>query len=168
SSLPADCLTSSNSTELAFNKGTVENASSRLSPVPFSGLAAAIGCPLADDREALTRQVKEANDIVDVVGGYVSLRPAGDTFKGLCPFHQDQRPSFDVSSRRQRYRCWACGKHGDVFTFIQEMEHVSFPEALELLARRAGISLEKFKFSHHNATRAPILHLIPCPSHHFP
>jgi DNA primase len=112
---------------------------------------------LADDRAALTQQVKEANDIADVVGGYVSLRPAGPTYKGLCPFHDDQRPSFDVDPRRQRYRCWACGKHGDVFTFIQEMEHVSFPEALELLARRAGISLEKFKFSQHNATRAPML-----------
>jgi len=112
---------------------------------------------LADDRAALTQQVKEANDIVDVVSGYVSLRPAGPTFKGLCPFHDDQRPSFDVDPRRQRYRCWACGKHGDVFTFIQEMDHVSFPEALELLARRAGISLEKFKFSQHNPTRALML-----------
>ncbi|MBI2805255.1 MAG: DNA primase [Planctomycetes bacterium] len=97
------------------------------------------------DRDALKQQVKEANDIVGVVGSYISLRPKGPTFMGLCPFHEDSRPSFDVDPRRQRYRCWACGKHGDVFNFVQEHEKVSFPEALELLARRAGISLENFQ-----------------------
>jgi DNA primase len=115
------------------------------------------GCILADDRAALTQQIKEANDIVDVVGGYVSLRPAGPTFKGLCPFHDDKRPSFDVDPRRQRYKCWSCGKSGDVFNFIMEMDKVSFPEAQELLARRAGITLEKFKKSTHNPTRALML-----------
>jgi DNA primase len=98
---------------------------------------------LADDREALTRQVKEANDIVDVVGAYVGLRQVGQTYKGLCPFHDDSHPSFDVNPTRQRYRCWSCEKFGDVFTFIQEIERVSFLEARELLARRAGITLEK-------------------------
>jgi DNA primase len=94
---------------------------------------------LADDR---VKQVKQANDIVDVVGGYLALRPAGPTFKGLCPFHDDHRPSFDVDPRRQRYRCWSCGKFGDVISFVQEFEKVGFPEAMELLARRAGIELE--------------------------
>ena len=94
---------------------------------------------MSDER---VKQVKEANDIVDVVGAYLSLRPAGGTFKGLCPFHEDNRPSFDVDPRRQRYRCWACGKHGDVLSFVQEFEHVTFLESLELLARRAGITLE--------------------------
>ncbi len=94
---------------------------------------------MADDR---VKQVKEANDIVDVVGGYIALRPAGQTFKGLCPFHDDSRPSFDVDPRRQRYRCWSCGKYGDVISFVQEHDRVSFPEALEILARRAGITLE--------------------------
>ncbi len=97
------------------------------------------GWPLADDR---VKQVKEANDIVDVVGGYLSLRPAGATFKGLCPFHDDHHPSFDVDPRRQRYRCWVCTKYGDVISFVQEFEHISFREALELLARRAGINLD--------------------------
>src|SRR5439155_25658238 len=101
------------------------------------------GGPLADDWEALIRQVKEANDIVDVVGGYVALRPAGPTFKGLCPFHYDHLPSFDVDPRRQRYRCWSCQKHGDVLDFVQEHERVDFREALELLPRGAGITLEK-------------------------
>src|SRR5262245_37378170 len=100
------------------------------------------GGPLTDDWGGLIRQVKEANDIVDVVGGYVALQPAGPTWKGLCPFHDDHRPSFDVDPRRQRYRCWSCGKYGDVFSFVQEHEHVGFREALELLARRAGIPLD--------------------------
>ncbi len=94
---------------------------------------------MADDR---VKQVKQANDIVDVVGGYLALRPAGGTYKGLCPFHDDRNPSFDVDPRRQRYRCWSCGKYGDVISFVQEFERVGFPEALELLARRAGITLD--------------------------
>jgi DNA primase len=93
---------------------------------------------LSDDRVKL---VKQANDIVDVVGSYVTLRPAGGTFKGLCPFHDDSRPSFDVCPKRQRYRCWACGKFGDVISFVQEVEKASFRDALELLARRANIDL---------------------------
>jgi DNA primase len=109
---------------------------------------------LADDRVALTQRIKEASDIVDVVGSYVSLRPAGPTFKGLCPFHDDHRPSFDVDPRRQRYRCWACGKSGDVFTFIQETERITFQEARELLARRAGIPLEKTIISQPGQSRA--------------
>jgi DNA primase len=98
---------------------------------------------LADDRAALIKQVKEANDIVDVVGSYVALRPVGQTFKGLCPFHNDHRPSFDVDPRRQRYRCWSCGQYGDVIKFVQEFDRVEFIEALEVLARRAGIAFKR-------------------------
>jgi DNA primase len=94
---------------------------------------------LADDR---VKQVKEANDIVEVVGEYLSLRKAGPTYKGLCPFHDDHHPSFDVDPRRQRYRCWSCGKYGDVISFVQEHDHVGFVEALQLLARRANIELD--------------------------
>ena len=101
------------------------------------------GWPLADDRAALTKQVKEANDIVDVVGGYVALRPAGPTFKGLCPFHDDHRPSFDVDPRRQRYRCWSCGKYGDVISFVQEHGTGQFSRSAGTAGTRAGISLEK-------------------------
>lgn len=112
---------------------------------------------MTDDRAALKQQIKEANDIVDVVGGYISLRQVGPTFKSLCPFHDDHHPSFDVDPRRQRYRCWSCGKHGDVFNFVQEFEKVSFPEALELLARRAGISLEKIQKNPQGPSRAGML-----------
>src|SRR5216683_2352899 len=125
---------------------------------PFSLLHT--GGPLADDWGALIRQVKEANDIVDVVGGYVALRPVGQTFKGLCPFHDDHRPSFDVDPRRQRYRCWSCQKNGDVIDFVQEHERVDFREALELLARRAGITLEKRAQSPQDRSRALMIEIV--------
>ncbi len=116
-----------------------------------------IGCPLTEDRVALKQRIKEANDIVDVVGSYISLRPAHGTFKGLCPFHDDQKPSFDVDPRRQRYKCWACNKFGDVINFVQEYEHVGFREALELLARRAGITLENVQKNPHEPSRGAML-----------
>lgn len=112
---------------------------------------------MADD---WVKQVKEANDIVDVVGGYLALRPAGPTFKGLCPFHDDSRPSFDVDPRRQRFRCWACGKYGDVISFVQDYEKVDFAEALELLARRAGITREKAQVSPQAQSRALMLDVV--------
>jgi len=100
------------------------------------------GFTLAEDRAALTRQVKEASDIVAVVGGYLTLHSAGPVFKALCPFHDDSRPSMNVDPRWQNFRCWACGKKGDVFSFVMEMEKVDFLGAREVLARRANINLE--------------------------
>jgi DNA primase len=97
---------------------------------------------LKTGRAALTAQIKEANDIVGVVGSYLTLHPMGKGFKCLCPFHNDSRPSLQINPEWQYFRCWSCGKRGDVFTFIQEIEKVSFPEAIEILARRANISLE--------------------------
>jgi DNA primase len=112
---------------------------------------------LADDREALIKQVKEANDIVDVVGGYLALQRAGQVYKGLCPFHDDSRPSLTVDPKWQNYRCWACNKYGDVLQFVLEHERVSFNEALELLARRAGIVLSKKGASPEDRSRALLL-----------
>ena len=97
---------------------------------------------MPSDPVELTKQIKAASDIVAVVGGYLALKPAGPTFKALCPFHTDSRPSLDVDPRRQRYRCWACGKHGDVISFVQEMEKVGFKEARVILANKAGIKLD--------------------------
>jgi DNA primase len=112
---------------------------------------------LADDR---VKQVKEANDIVQVIAGYIELRPAGSKFKGLCPFHDDHNPSLTVDPHWQSYKCWPCNKYGDVITFVQEFERVSFVEALELLARRAGITLEKKANSLQNQGRAAMLDVI--------
>lgn len=97
---------------------------------------------MSDDRGALTRQVKEASDIVAVVGSYLTLHPAGGVYKAICPFHNDTRPSLQIDPKWQNFRCWACGKKGDVFTFVAEFEKISFREAREVLARRAGINLE--------------------------
>jgi DNA primase len=112
---------------------------------------------LADEK---IKQVKEANDIVAVVGAYVALHLAGPVYKGLCPFHDDTRPSFVVDPRWQNYRCWSCGERGDVITFIQEHEHVGFREALEILARRAGITLEKSPDSPHYQRRSAMLDVV--------
>src|SRR5215216_3996801 len=100
------------------------------------------GAGVSDDRVTLTRQVKEASDIVAVVGSYLTLHPAGGIYKAICPFHNDTRPSLQIDPKWQNFRCWACGKKGDVFTFVSEFEKVSFKEAREILARRAGINLE--------------------------
>ena len=102
------------------------------------------GAPVGIDRATLTRQIKEANDIVAVVGSYIPLLPTGnpDVFKAVCPFHDDHRPSLQVSSRFQNFRCWACGKKGGVFDFVMEIEKVTFLEARALLARRANIPLD--------------------------
>ena len=85
--------------------------------------------------------VREQTDIVDLIGNYVELRRAGNSFKGLCPFHQENTPSFVVFPQSGTYKCFGCGKGGDVLTFYQEIEHVDFREALQELARRAGIIL---------------------------
>ena len=81
---------------------------------------------MPSDPVELTRQIKASCDIADVVGGYLTLVPAGPIFKAICPFHTDSRPSLDVDSRRQRYKCWSCGAHGDVFSFVEHMEKVGF------------------------------------------
>jgi DNA primase len=113
---------------------------------------------LADDR---VKQVKEANDIVAVIEGYLELRPAGGSrFKGVCPFHDDHNPSLVVDQQWQNYKCWSCNKYGDVITFVQEYERVGFAEALDLLARRAGITLEKTANSVQNQGRAAMLDVI--------
>ncbi len=90
-----------------------------------------------------TKQIKAACDIVDVVGSYLTLHPAGPVFKAICPFHNDSRPSLDVDPRRQRYKCWACGAHGDVFSFVEHQEKVGFREARQILAKKAGIKLDE-------------------------
>ena len=88
-------------------------------------------------------RVRQAVDIVDLVGSYLSLRREGRGFKALCPWHDDTRPSLQVNPDRQSFKCWVCDIGGDVFSFIMQMEGVTFPEALSLLAERAGITLEK-------------------------
>ena len=87
------------------------------------------------------QQIKDKIDVADLIGEYIQLKPAGANKKGLCPFHNEKTPSFMVSSERQNWHCFGCGKGGDIFSFIQEMEGMEFVEALRYLANRAGIEL---------------------------
>ncbi len=89
------------------------------------------------------RRVKEQLDIVDVIGDYIRLKRSGSGFVGLCPFHDEKTPSFSVSPSRQTYHCFGCGQGGDLFSFVMQRENLSFREALELLARRAGVELSR-------------------------
>ncbi len=88
-------------------------------------------------------QVRQATDIVDLVGSYLSLRRLGRNFVGLCPWHDDSRPSMQVNPERQSFKCWVCDIGGDVFSFLMRIEGLEFREALEMLADRAGIILAK-------------------------
>ncbi|MGA3039920.1 MAG: DNA primase [Bryobacteraceae bacterium] len=89
-------------------------------------------------------QLKSSVDIVKVIGEYVRLRKSGvSRYTGLCPFHSEKTPSFSVHAAHQFYKCFGCGVSGDVLNFVMEFEHVSFPEALKLLAERNGIPMPK-------------------------
>lgn len=94
-------------------------------------------------RDDVKERVRESVDIVDVAGSYISLRRQGKVMTGLCPWHEDSRPSLQVNPDRQTYRCWVCDIGGDVFSFVMRMEKVEFREALEQLADRAGITLPR-------------------------
>ena len=92
--------------------------------------------------DSFLEELAARNDIVDVVSGYVRLgRKSGSNIFGLCPFHSERTPSFSVNPDRQIYHCFGCGKGGGVINFIMEIENFSFPEAVEFLAKRAGMEL---------------------------
>src|SRR5665213_1000312 len=90
-------------------------------------------------------QLKSSIDIVKVAGEYVRLKRLGATanYKGLCPFHQEKTPSFNVNQTRQFYKCFGCGVGGDVIKFVQEIEGLSFWESAKMLAERYGVPLPK-------------------------
>ncbi len=87
-------------------------------------------------------EIRQANDIVTVVGSYFHLPRRGSTFKALCPFHKEKTPSFTVNEQRQIFHCFGCGAGGDVFRFVMDYEKVDFITALKMLAQRAGINLQ--------------------------
>jgi len=86
-------------------------------------------------------QIRQATDIVDLVGGYLQLRRQGRGYVAICPWHDDSRPSLQVNPERQSWKCWVCDIGGDVFSFVMQREGVGFREALEMLADRAGVTL---------------------------
>lgn len=89
----------------------------------------------------IIEEVRSRNDIVDVIGQYVSLQKKGANYFGLCPFHSEHSPSFCVSDSRQTYHCFGCGEGGSVFSFLMKYENLSFTEAVKMLAERAGMTL---------------------------
>lgn len=92
---------------------------------------------------ALKERVRSAVDIVDVIGTQLELRRQGRNYVALCPWHDDRRPSMMVNQERQTWRCWVCDIGGDAFSYVMKRDGVSFPEALQILADRAGIAIEK-------------------------
>lgn len=100
--------------------------------------------PVSHDWSFDTKDVvRRATDIVDLVGQYIQLRRSGRNYVGLCPWHDDSRPSLQVNPERQSFKCWVCDIGGDVFSFLMKMERLAFPEALAMLADRAGIPLQR-------------------------
>mgnify|MGYP005981071025 FL=1 len=95
----------------------------------------------------LIEEVVSRNDIVDVISGYIKLKKNGSSYVGLCPFHNEKSPSFSVSQSRQLYHCFGCGVGGNVITFVMEYENFTFPEAVKLLADRAGVDLPVMEYS---------------------
>ncbi|MBE3091778.1 MAG: DNA primase [Candidatus Atribacteria bacterium] len=89
----------------------------------------------------LLEEIRNRCDIVDIISEYVHLKPAGKGFKGLCPFHGEKTPSFMVSPEKQLFHCFGCGEGGNVFNFLMKYEKFSFFEAVEMLAKKSGVSL---------------------------
>ena len=91
--------------------------------------------------DEIIEEVRNQNDIVDVISEYVKLQKKGANYFGLCPFHNEKSPSFSVSPGKQMYYCFGCGEGGNVISFVMKYENYSFIEAVQMLASRAGIEL---------------------------
>ena len=97
--------------------------------------------------EEIVEEVRQKNDIVDIVSGYVRLQKKGSSHFGLCPFHNEKSPSFSVTQNKQMFYCFGCGAGGNVFTFVMEYENYSFAEAIKMLADRAGVTLPEVEYN---------------------
>ena len=106
--------------------------------------------------EEIVEEVRQRNDIVDVISSYVKLQKKGSNHMGLCPFHGEKTPSFSVSRSKQMYHCFGCGVGGNVFTFVMEYENYTFVEALKMLADRAGINLPEAEYSEEERRKADL------------
>ena len=95
----------------------------------------------------IVEEVRTRNDIVDVISEYTGLKKAGNSYKCCCPFHNEKTPSFTVSREKQMYHCFGCGAGGNVYTFVMKYENFTFQEAIQFLAKRAGITLPEKELS---------------------
>ena len=93
--------------------------------------------------EETVREIRERSDIVEVISSYLPLKRSGANYQGLCPFHQEKSPSFNVNAPRQIFHCFGCGVGGNVFNFVMRMEGLTFPEAVKRLGEKAGITVEE-------------------------
>lgn len=98
-------------------------------------------------------EIKKRIDIVDLISQYLELKRAGINYSACCPFHSEKTPSFMVSKERQSFRCFGCGESGDIFTFVEKMEGMNFPEALRHLADKAGVTLQTKNFEGYAKTK---------------
>lgn len=103
--------------------------------------------------EEVIEEIRQRNDIVQVISSYVKLQKRGSNHVGLCPFHNEKTPSFSVSASKQMYHCFGCGASGNVFTFIMEYENYNFIEALRMLAERGGVNLPEMEYSEEDRKR---------------
>ena len=97
--------------------------------------------------DELIEEVRQKNDIVDVISGYVGLQKKGSNYTCCCPFHSEKTPSFSVNRSRQIYKCFGCGEGGNVVTFVMKYENCTFPEAIKILAEKAGVELPQMEYS---------------------
>ena len=111
------------------------------------------------DRSDIDR-ILEMNNIVDVVSNYIPLNKAGSNYKARCPFHEEKTASFVVSEKKQIFKCFGCGKGGNALTFVQDYEKISFPEALQKLAQRAGITITTTRVSKEKQSRRDLVYKI--------
>ena len=88
-----------------------------------------------------TDEIRERLSVVDVVGRTVPLNKKGENYWGCCPFHNEKTPSFSVNEQKGFYHCFGCGKHGDIFSFVMETQHMNFMQAMEELAKMAGVKI---------------------------
>src|SRR5580698_1169693 len=104
--------------------------------------------------EDFKETVKQQADIVRIIGDYIKLKKAGaQNYSGLCPFHGEKTPSFSVHATRQFYHCFGCGVSGDVFSFVQKIENITFPESVRLVAQKLGIALPKATYANEGEAR---------------
>ena len=97
--------------------------------------------------EDFIEEVRQRADIVEVISEYVVLKRAGKNYQGLCPFHSEKTPSFNVNPDRQMFYCFGCHTGGNVFSFLMKKNNLPFPEALQLVARRVGMELPEKELS---------------------
>ncbi|MCK4859684.1 MAG: DNA primase [Candidatus Omnitrophica bacterium] len=95
--------------------------------------------------DEIIEEIQQRADITEVISSYLPLKKAGNLFKALCPFHQEKTPSFVVNPQKQIFHCFGCGVGGNVFTFLIKQENISFPEAVEILARQTGVDISRLK-----------------------